>query len=92
MSKWIIWVIVIINIVTFLLYGWDKRCARRKRRRVPEKTLLGFAFFGGSAGALLGMSAFRHKTKHRKFMVCVPLFLALHVIIAMCLLVRSTGC
>lgn len=92
MDKWIIWALIAVNLVTFLLYGWDKLCARKGRWRVPEKILLGFAFFGGSAGALLGMRAFRHKTKHRKFTILVPLFLVLHIALAGWIIWRLKGC
>ncbi|MBO4281957.1 MAG: DUF1294 domain-containing protein [Bacteroidales bacterium] len=71
--------LVAVNVFTLLLYGADKRRAMRKRRRIPEAVLLWAAFLGGSVGALAGMRLFRHKTKHRKFTVAVPLFLLLHV-------------
>ncbi len=71
--------LIIINIVSFFMYGIDKRKARLDKWRIPEKTLLEVAFLGGSVGALLGMQVFRHKTKHWKFKVLVPLFLVLHI-------------
>lgn len=92
MNKWIIYILIAANIVTFLIYGCDKFCAKRGCWRIPERVLLGLALLGGSAGALLGMKVFRHKTRHRKFTILVPLFLVLHIIIAMCLLGHSTGC
>ena len=92
MAKWIIYILCAANMITFLLYGWDKLCARKGWWRVPEKVLLLFAFFGGSLGALLGMRAFRHKTKHRKFTILVPLFLALQIALAAWLIWRSKGC
>lgn len=55
------------NLLTFALYGWDKRCARRGRRRVPEKRLLGVAFVGGALGAWLGARVLRHKTAKPSF-------------------------
>lgn len=70
-----------INLLTLLLYGIDKRKAQKKRWRIPEKTLLLTAFFGGSVGALIGMLGFRHKTKHAKFKICIPLFFLLHLIL-----------
>lgn len=82
MYKCIIWTIIAVNIFTFVLFGWDKFCARRGKWRVPEKILFFFAFFGGSLGALLGMKAFHHKTKHRKFTFLIPLFLVLHIALA----------
>lgn len=58
---------VAINIVTFALFGIDKRRAQRSKRRIEESTLLLWAAFGGSVGALLGMKVWHHKTLHRKF-------------------------
>lgn len=91
MDKWIIYTLLAVNIATFLIYGWDKLCARKDWWRIPERVLLGLALLGGSLGALLGMNAFRHKTKHRKFTVFVPLFLALQIALAAWLLWRSSG-
>ena len=67
--------LVFINILTFLLYGIDKWKARRGKWRLPEETLIWLAVVGGSMGALLGMYLFRHKTKHKKFTVGVPVIL-----------------
>ena len=80
-----IW-LLLINLVTFLVFGVDKWKARRKEknesvRRVPEKTLLLLSALGGSVGALLAMRAFHHKTLHRAFRVGVPLILALQILI-----------
>jgi uncharacterized membrane protein YsdA (DUF1294 family) len=71
--------ILLANIVTYIFYYVDKRKAKKGAWRIPESTLILLAFFGGSVGALLGMQILRHKTKHVKFMVCVPLALILHV-------------
>ena len=71
--------LVLINTVTFLIFGVDKLLAKhpRFRQRVPEKNLL-----GGSVGALLGMYLFRHKTLHRVFRVGVPVILAVQLLLA----------
>lgn len=69
---------IIINLLTCILYGVDKLKSMARGRRIPEKTLLGVTFIGGSIGALVGMQVFRHKTRHMKFQVLVPLFLILH--------------
>lgn len=71
--------LIVINIITFALYGIDKKRAIRSAWRISEKTLLGMAFVGGSVGALLGMMVFHHKTKHLKFRILVPFFLVLHI-------------
>lgn len=68
-----------VNFLTFLLYGIDKRKSQRGKWRISEACLLGFAFFFGAFGAFLGMRVFRHKTKHKKFVILVPLFLILQV-------------
>ena len=73
--------IVAVNLMTFLLYGADKRRAQKNKWRIPEKTLLGAALAGGSVGALLGMYVFRHKTKHWKFKIGVPACLIFHMVL-----------
>lgn len=71
--------ILLANIVTYIFYYVDKRKAKKGAWRIPESTLILLAFAGGSVGALLGMQVLRHKTKHVKFLICVPLALILHV-------------
>lgn len=66
------------NIVVFFLYGADKSKARKHKQRISEKTLLVTAFFMGGIGAFFGMWVFRHKTKHWKFKILVPLFVILN--------------
>ena len=70
-----------LNLLSFGLMAYDKRCARAGRRRVPEKMLfLATGCFGG-LGGVLGMALCRHKTRHWYFRVFFPLMLA-----AQCLL------
>ena len=71
-----------INLLTFFIFGIDKWKARRNKWRVPEATLLMLAALGGSVGALLGMSVFHHKTKHKKFLIGVPLILLAQLALA----------
>lgn len=80
--KFLLIYLAVINTVTFLLYGIDKLKAKKNAWRIKESTLLGFALIGGSLGALAGMYAFHHKTKHLKFKLGVPLILILQVAIA----------
>ena len=92
MMKMLLWsgvvVWLLLNAVTFAVYGWDKRCARCARRRVPESVLLWMAFLGGSMGALLAVYGFRHKTAHPRFTVLLPLFVTLHAALAVLLVGR----
>ena len=64
--------LIVINVVTFLLYGIDKWKAKQTKWRIPEATLLGMAVIGGSIGAFLGMKIWHHKTLHKKFRYGIP--------------------
>lgn len=69
-----------VNIIAFIVYGVDKRKARKNQWRIPEKKLLFLAIIGGSVGSLTGMYIFHHKTLHKKFTVGVPVILMLQII------------
>ena len=75
----IIWYLVI-NVVSFVIYGADKKKAERGQWRIPEAILLLLPIIGGSLGALLAMAIFHHKTSHRRFRIIIPLVLAAQVI------------
>ena len=66
-------IILILNIFTFLLFGFDKRQSKKKGFRIPEIVLLLLSLFFGGAGALLGMVVFNHKTSKMAFRIFVPL-------------------
>jgi len=72
-------VFILWNIVTFAMYGADKRKAKKGRWRVSEATLIACAFFMGGIGSFLGMSMFRHKTQHLKFKLLVPLAIIVNI-------------
>ena len=69
------------NLIAFCLAGIDKRRAGRHAFRIPESVLFLFSFAGGSAGMLLGMLLFRHKTKKKRFMIGIPLILILQILL-----------
>ena len=71
----------IINASGFLLMLWDKHKAKKNLWRIPEATLMGFAFLGGSLGIILGMHTARHKTKHLKFSLGLPVIFAVQVLL-----------
>ena len=83
MNQPFLYYLIVINIVTFLVYGIDKRKAMSQRKvktkqgysRISEATLLMLAVIGGSIGALLGMKIWHHKTMHKKFKFGLPLIL-----------------
>lgn len=79
-----------INLITFILYGYDKHAAINQKWRIPNRVLIGLAAFGGTIGALVGMYTFRHKTKTKRYTLTVPLFLIIQIIAVM-LLLSSCG-
>lgn len=81
LMRFIISYIVIVNIIAFVLYGVDKRKAKKNQWRIAESTLILIAFIGGSLGALLGMIVFHHKTKHWKFKILIPLCLIVDILL-----------
>lgn len=75
LSKIIVAVLIIMNVLAFALMGIDKRRAVKKQWRIKEATLfLATALFGGLGGTL-GMFFFRHKTKHWYFKIGFPALL-----------------
>ncbi len=64
----------IMSVITFFMYGADKRKAKKGKWRISEKALLLCALCMGGPGAFAGMRVFRHKTKHLHFRILVPLF------------------
>ena len=77
--------LVLVNALAFLLMLIDKQKARRGAWRIPEATLLGVAAIGGSIGGILGMRLFRHKTRHLKFSLGLPLILAAQIVLILLL-------
>jgi Predicted membrane protein len=71
-----------INLVSFFLMGIDKSKARRRKWRIPEKTLFAFALLGGSIGSILGMRIFHHKTRHWYFVWGMPCILLAQLALA----------
>lgn len=78
---YVICYLLIVNIVAFFLMGIDKKKARTGAWRIPEKTLFLSAILGGGVGAIAGMQLFRHKTRHRSFVIGMPLILLAWVIL-----------
>lgn len=80
--------LIIVNAVGFLLMLSDKQKAKKGAWRIPEATLMGVAAIGGSLGAFAGMRLFRHKTKHPKFFIGIPVIIILQIgiAVAICLL------
>lgn len=75
--------LITINALAFLLMLMDKQKARKRKWRISEATLLWSAALGGSVGAWAGMYCFRHKTRHKKFTVGVPLIFVAQLLLAL---------
>ena len=69
-----IWLIVI-NIITFAVFGIDKKKAIDGKFRIKELTLFVLSFLGGSLGGLIAMHTFHHKTRKWYFKFGIPLIL-----------------
>jgi len=81
----------IANLVAFGLFAIDKTRARSGRRRIPGRTLLTAALFGG-LGAWLGQQLLRHKTRKQPFAAWLGLILTLHVLLLLSALVLWLAC
>jgi len=79
MMKWLLGYLLIMNLVTYISFGLDKKRAQKRSWRVPEKRLLGMAAIGGGVGGWLGMIVFHHKTQKWAFRILVPLFTVIQV-------------
>ena len=73
--------IVLVNALAFILMLADKQKAMKGAWRIPEATLMGTALLGGSIGAICGMYLVRHKTRHIKFTLGLPLILAVQLVL-----------
>ena len=82
----VVWIAVVIYLVALSVLAvvqtvHDKSAARRQVRRVPERTLLLVAALGGSVAMLVTMRAIRHKTRHPKFMIGIPVIIVVQVVV-----------
>lgn len=73
--------LVIINLVTFIMYGIDKLQAPKTKWRISETMLLELAVIGGSFGAWLGMKTWHHKTMYKKFKYGIPAIIIIQLLI-----------
>ena len=75
--------LLIVNAIAFTAYGIDKRRAQQgAHQRIPERMLILLAAIGGSIGAYCAMRLWRHKTQHIKFRLGIPALLAIHIALA----------
>ena len=74
------------NLIGFALMGIDKYKAKKRAFRIPEATLFIVAIIGGSIGSIIGMYAFRHKTRHLYFVYGMPAIMILQILLIALLL------
>ena len=77
---------VLVNLALMLVMKMDKARAENHRYRISEKTLWIMALIGGAIGGTLGMQQFRHKTKHKAFMIGFPILAIVDVMVIIILL------
>lgn len=86
--KVVILYLIILNVVGFFSMGVDKKRAKNNEWRIKEKTLFFIAIIGGSAGSLLGVKVYRHKTKHTAFVIGMPIILIVQILLVVFLFYR----
>ena len=73
--------LIVMNAAAFLVMLADKNRAKKKLWRVPEAVLFILALLGGSLGIWAGMYLCRHKTRHGKFVLGIPLILIMQIVL-----------
>jgi uncharacterized membrane protein YsdA (DUF1294 family) len=79
MTFLLLYYLSVVNLLAFGLMGLDKISAKRRKRRISERTLFISALIGGALGAWIGMKIFHHKTKHLSFQYGIPALLILNI-------------
>lgn len=82
LKRYLIYYLLVINLIGFITMFWDKRQAKKGRWRIPEKTLFTITFLGGGIGTISGMYLFRHKTKKLRFTIGFPVILISEIVLA----------
>lgn len=89
LPQFLIFWFCLISLITAVLTVYDKIAAKKfPRNRIPENTLIYLGILGGAEAEFIVMQLIRHKTKHRKFMIGLPVIIAIHIIICAVLYFR----
>lgn len=73
--------LIVMSSILFLMMGYDKYQAIKKRSRIPEIVFLVLSFLGGGIGTLLGMILFHHKTRKIKFILLIPFSILIDILL-----------
>ena len=84
-------IICLMDLIAFIMFGVDKYKASHDLWRIPESTLILFAFLGGAIGALAGMKVFHHKTRKIKFRILIPAALVFNIAVAGFIIYKIMG-
>lgn len=79
MSAYLIY-LAVVSLATFVIFAYDKAMSKRNGTRVMERRLLMLSLVGGAIGGIIAMRLFRHKTRHLKFVILLPLFALCHLV------------
>lgn len=82
--KYIVILFLVMSFMSVVMTSYDKFAAKAHKCRIPENTLLLFGLLGGATAMFATMCLIRHKTRHIKFMVVLPLMSALHIALVVC--------
>lgn len=72
---------IFISLVAFFTTVYDKIAAKKDARRISEKNLLLIGLAGGAFAMYITMQTIRHKTKHAKFMILLPVMIIFHIVL-----------
>ena len=84
-----LWYLAAISVIAAIVTIFDKISAKSHGRRVPEKTLLILAALGGSTVMYAVMHLIRHKTRHLKFMIGIPVIIAVQAVLIVVLYIEK---
>ncbi len=73
--------LILINIITFVVMGIDKKKAKFGKWRISESALFTLVLLGGGIGGIAGMYVFRHKTKKMRFVIGFPAILIFEIFV-----------
>ena len=86
LEKMILIYLALISLISIIVCIYDKIISKKDRveLRIPEKTLILLSVIGGSLAMYITMQMTRHKTKHAKFMIGIPVIMVLQVALIIC--------
>lgn len=76
-----IYYFIIVNIISFIIFGIDKKRSIKKKFRISENSLIFISLIGGWLGSLLAMFYFHHKNRKLKFLIAIPFIAIIWLIV-----------